>query len=213
MSFSGHRCSWYLEMSVQWFKSEISGNHFAVFLSCDSFTAWRFPPYSALTSILPWLTIKCVYFLFIWFQRYLHVNVVQCKNWFTILMPYALPSGLDVTMHKAVVLFGVSYVYFDVYHTWYRLRKVAEAQRVMCSEFDVGVGLPWWKIIYLTVPFKGVRRHLFSFSEKPNLMGNEPFSSIDCSSVDDLTVPRVCLGSQEVVIRSKAHWTFSLKLL
>lgn len=76
-NFSGQRCRWYLEMSVQWSKSDyieflviISQS---VFLSCASFPAWLFPPYSALTSILSWLTIKSVYFLF-----YLMTAITTC---------------------------------------------------------------------------------------------------------------------------------------
>lgn len=68
MNFSGQRCSWYLEMSVQWSKSdyvEISGHHFAVCLPVMwLISSMNLFPYSALTSILSWLTIKSVYFLF-----------------------------------------------------------------------------------------------------------------------------------------------------
>lgn len=92
--------------------------------------------------------------------------------------------------------------------------KVAETRHVMCSEFDVGVGLTCRKIIYLMVSFKRVlRHHLFSFSKKPHLMVNEAFFSIDCRSADGLTMPYLCLGSRAVVICSNDHWALSFKLL
>lgn len=115
-----------------------------------------------------------------------HVWKLPCAS---LWVAYALPSGLGVSMHQALVLFGVSYVYFEVYDVRYRFRKVAEAQHVMCCELDVCVGLPCREIIYLMVSFKGVRHHSFSFSGKPHSMVTEPLFSIDCSSVDDLTVP------------------------